>query len=318
MHKGLLVAAALRAGMASAALAEYPEKPVRIIVGYAAGGGTDLTARLVAEHLSRQLGQPVVIENRPGGGGVVGRQYVAASKPDGYTLLIDSSSFAGYPVFTASPLVDVQRDFEPLSLLNTNEVVLVADANSPFRNLAELAQYAKEHPGELNFASNGPGVTLLSLEAIKDRFDIDIVKVEYKSSSEAYVALLAGEVDLGIWNLSRIRNDVAAGKAIPVAVSGRIADDALKGIENASEVYDPGLVIASYNALYGPAGLPDEVESRLAEALQAIKAEPELQSQLAALDQEPVFSDAATLAERRDADIANWSAIAQKAGIAKQ
>jgi tripartite-type tricarboxylate transporter receptor subunit TctC len=141
--------------------ADYPTRPIRLIIGFAPGGLTDINGRVFAAALQKKFGQPVVVENRPGAGGAIGREAVSKAAPDGYTLLTEPTTILGYAVFTKNPTFDVQKDLAPVSILTEGAFVLVASASTPFKTFEELISYAKANPGKLNYSSNGPGIVTL-------------------------------------------------------------------------------------------------------------------------------------------------------------
>ena len=246
----------VHAGTAGAA--DYPSRPVKLVVGYAPGGNTDLIARVVSGAMQQKFGQPVLVENRPGAAAAIARELVARAAPDGYTLITDATSFAGYAVFTRTPTLDVQKAFAPVSLLTESPGVLVARSDAPFTSFQDMIAYAKSNPGRLNYGGIGAGVILLTFEAMKAQYGVDIVAVDYKSSAEDYRAVLAGEVHVTSSTVSRVGQDVANGKVRALAISSSARHPLLPAVPTAREAGFNGFY-SSWQGLWAPAAAPGDI-----------------------------------------------------------
>ncbi len=303
--------------LGAAHAADYPSRPVKLVVGYAPGGNTDLIARVVAGAMQQKFGQPVLVENRPGAAAATARELVARAAPDGYTLITDATSFAGYAVFTRTPTLDVQKAFAPVSLLTESPGVLVARSDAPFTSFQDMIAYAKSKPGSLNYGGIGAGVILLTFEAMKAQYGVDIVAVDYKSSAEDYRAVLAGEVHLTSSTVSRVAQDVANSKVRPLAISSSARHAQLPNVPTAREVGFNGFY-SSWQGLWAPAGTPNEVIRTLHGAVAEAAAAKEVREGLERLEAIVVASTPEALAQRQDRDIREWRELVRKAGIPQQ
>ncbi len=275
------------AGLGAAALAalttpawaegKYPERPVTLVVPTATGGTTDFTARLIADQLQRALGQPVIVDNKPGASGNIGNQYVAKARPDGYTLLV---SYSGYQV--ANPHLfakagwDPIKDFAPVAMLTRAPQVVVTSANVPANTLAELVAHAKANPGKLNYASSGNGsIQHIAGELFKQRTGTFITHIPYRGSGPAVQDLLGGQVDLHITTPASVVSHVKAGKLKALAVSSNSRLSALPQVPTAVEAGLTGFTLDSWFALYAPAGTPPEIVALLNTEIGKILSSPE-------------------------------------------
>jgi len=300
--------------LGAAHAADYPSRPVKLVVGYAPGGNTDLIARVFAGAMQQKFAQPVLVENRPGAAAAIARELVARAAPDGYTLITDATSFAGYAVFTRTPTLDVQKAFAPVSLLTESPGVLVARSDAPFTSFQEMIAYAKSKPGSLNYGGIGAGVILLTFEAMKAQYGVDIVAVDYKSSAEDYRAVLAGEVHLTSSTVSRVAQDVANSKVRPLAISSSARHAQLPNVPTAREVGFNGFY-SSWQGLWAPAGTPNEVIRTLHGAVADAAAAKEVREGLERLEAIVIASTPEALTQRQDRDIREWRELVRKAGI---
>ncbi len=258
-----LGAAALPAAFPSLSRAQgkYPDRPVTLVVPTAPGGTTDFTARLIADGLSKALGQPVVVDNKPGASGNIGNQFVAKSKPDGYTLLV---AYSGYQV--ANPHLftkagwDPIKDFAPVAMVTRAPQLFTTRGNLPVNTLAELVAYAKKHPGQLNYASSGNGsIQHIAGELFKQLTGTFITHIPYRGSGPAVQDLMGGQVDLFITTPAAVVQQVKSGKLKALAVTGPARLAALPQVPTALEAGLKGYNLDSWFALYAPAGTPADV-----------------------------------------------------------
>lgn len=245
------------------ALAEgkYPERPITIVVPSAPGGTTDFTARLISDQLSRSLGQPVVIDNKPGASGNIGGQIVARAKPDGYTLLLAYSGYqVGNPHLFKKAGWDPIKDFAPVAMLTRAPQVLAAKADLPTNTTLELIDYAKGHPGKLNYASSGNGsIQHIAGELFKQLTGTSITHVPYKGAGPAVQDLLGGQVDLFFTTPASVVSQIKASKLKAIFVTGPSRLSALPQVPTAVESGLKGFDVESWFALYAPAGTPPDV-----------------------------------------------------------
>lgn len=269
------------AGFAMTGMAQegYPNRPITLIVPSAPGGTTDFTARLIAEPLSRVLGQPVVVENKGGASGNIGGQAVALAKPDGYTLLV---AYSGYQVgnphlFKKAPW-DPIKDFSPVAFLTRAPQVIVATPGLPVNDLKELTAYAKANPGKLNYASSGNGsIQHISAELLKQITGTRMAHIPYKGAGPAVQDLMAGQVDLFITTPASVIGQIKGDKLKALAVTSTTRLSALPNVATAGEQGIKNFNIDSWFALYAPAGTPPDVVKKLNTEINKILARPEVQ-----------------------------------------
>ncbi len=297
----------------------FPWKPVRIVVPFGAGGVADLTARTVAQKLSESLGQPVVIDNRPGAGGVAAGDAVARAEPDGHTLLLMSNGTAvSAGLFRALPF-DTVRDFAPVSLLATFDIGIVVAAESRHQTLADLVAFARSNPGKLNLGSINIGSTQnLVAELLKSTAGVDLQIVPFNGTPAVLAALRGGQVDAAVEILGPVVGQVQ-GKALRVlAVTGSRRSAVLPDIPTAAESGLPSLVAASWNALAAPSKTPRAVLMRLNKDVVAAVNAPEVQKKLRDLQVEAHASSPEQAGEWLAADIKRWGDVIQRARIPLQ
>jgi tripartite-type tricarboxylate transporter receptor subunit TctC len=285
------VLAALAASIVLSAFAQnYPSKPIRLIVPFAAGGGNDNIARLVGKRLNESLGQPLVIDNRPGAGGVVGAELAAKSPPDGYTLFLGGvGSHAVNPNLIEKLPYDPIRDFSPVILLARAPLILVVHPSVPARTFAEFVAYARKNPGKLNFASNGNGSSAQLAAVMFDSMaGAEMVHVPYKGLAPALTDLLSGQVQVMFSSPVAILPHIKAGKLRALAVTGEKRMASLPEAPTVAESGFPGYEASSWYGILAPAGTSREIVARLnAEFLKALE-QPDVRNSLLADGAEPV------------------------------
>ncbi|MGO4327368.1 tripartite tricarboxylate transporter substrate binding protein [Cupriavidus sp. 2TAF22] len=280
-------ALALAAGTALAQT--YPTKPIRLVVPFPPGGTTDVLARAVGQRLTQALGQPVVIENRPGAGATIGADAVAKSPADGYTLLMGAVHHTIAPNVYKKLSYDFQKDLTPISVVAIVPNVLVVSPGFPARNVQELVAYAKANPGKLTYASNGNGTAHhLIGEQFKAQTGTSIVHVPYKGSAPAITDLMGGQVSMMFDTMSSALPYIKAGKLKPLAVATARRSSALPDVPTLAEAGLPGFDIASWFGILAPAGTPPEIVNRLSAEIIKALARPDVRQQLAAIGAEPV------------------------------
>lgn len=297
----------------------FPSKPLRIVVPFAAGGVGDLTARAVATGLAARLGQPVVIDNRPGAGGVVAADAVARAEPDGHTLFLMSNGTAvTASLFKALPY-DTLADFTPVSTLGVFDIAVLVPADSPHHTLGQLLAHARAHPGRLNIGSINTGSTQhLAAELFKSSAAIDAQVVPFNGTPALITALRGRQVDVGVEILGPALPQVRAGALRVLAVASEQRSAALPDVPTAVGSGVKGFVAASWNALAAPARTPRAVVDRLQREVVASVATPAVQQQLRALNVEPRTSTPEQAAALLKSDIERWRAVIERAGIPRQ
>jgi len=303
----------------SQAQTKYPERPVRIIVPYGAGGVADVTTRLVAQRVSEAMGQTFVIENRPGAGGIVGAKALLASPPDGYTLfLAGNGSAISESLFKSLPF-NVVRDFTPVSPLAEFEMLLATKADSQLDTVAKIVAYSKANPGKLNFGTIAIGSTQhLSAELFKMATGVQAPIVIYKTTPELVTAILRGDVDVGFDYHAAFGPSIANKQFKVIATSGEQRAPQLPAVPTVKESGYPDFVVTSWNAFYGPAGLPKDIVTKLNEQVVAALKTPDIQKRMEDLGIAPMIGSPEFLNERMKSDIAKWAKVIEAAGVEKQ
>ncbi|MCU0941327.1 MAG: tripartite tricarboxylate transporter substrate binding protein [Hydrogenophaga sp.] len=321
LRRHLLLASMVALGAAAlpAGAQTFPTKGLRIVVPFAAGGVGDLTARIVAEGLSTRLAQPVVIENRPGAGGVVAAETVARAEPDGHTLFLMSNGTAVTAGLFKSLPFDTVKDFAPISTLGYFDIAVVAHPEAPFKTFAELLAYAKANPGKLNIGSINIGSTQnLAAELFKSSAGIDGQIVPFNGTPNLIGALRGKQVDVGVEILGPVLTQIRGGALKALAVTGEKRSTVLPDVPTAKEAGVAGFVASSWNALAAPAKTPRPVIDRLQREIAATVADAEVQKKLQALNIDPRSSTPEQTAALLASDIQRWSGVIERAGIPKQ
>lgn len=304
-----------------AAQGNWPARPIRIVVPFGAGGVADLTARAVAQKLGDQLGQGVVVDNRPGAGGVAAGSLVAQAEPDGSTLLLMSNGTAvSEGLFRKLPF-DARKDFAPVSLLGTFDIALVVAQDSRFRTLGELLAYAKANPGKLNIATVAIGSTQhLAAELFKATAGIDVQVVPFNGTPAVVTALRGGSVDAAVEILAPVKGQITGRALRALATFGERRATGLPQVPTAAESGGAlaRLQVASWNALAAPAGTPVPVLLRLNAELKKALASPDLKRQLADLDVDARWSTPEDLGNLLASEIRRWSDVIARAKIPRQ
>ncbi|MDB5947543.1 MAG: tctC [Ramlibacter sp.] len=319
LFRGLpAVAFAGLVALASTAHAAWPERPITLVVGYAAGGSVDAIARLVAQPLSERLGQPIVIENVGGAGGSIGAARVARAAPDGYTLMLGSGSEVAI-AWAVNPSLKYNgiTGLTPISLISTSPMVLVANPGVAVSTLDELLAYSKAHPGKLSLATSGVGTPQhLMLEYMNRRAGIDILHVPYRSASSIAADVIGGRVDLSILTLSTAMPFIESGKMKSLAVTGASASPLLpKAPTLGSNARLRGADFELWFGLLAPGGLPAPVVERLHRELQVVLQRPDVQENLRKQGMLAAATTSAQFAAYVKADSAKYQRIIKEADI---
>lgn len=304
------------AASAHAQSPSYPVKPIRMIVPFPAGGGADMIGRLFAPKLNEAFGQPVIVENRPGGSTIIGGEIVAKAPPDGHTLFMATFTNAVNPSLHPKAPWDIKRDFAPVSLLATVSYTLVVHPSIPAKNVRELVALAKSRPGQLNFASPGNGAPgHLAGELLNTMAGVKMVHVPYKGAAPALVDVLAGQVPITFGNNIPTLPHVKSGRLRALGVTSAKRSSLLPDIPTMIEGGLPGFVVVGWYAILTTAGTPQATVNRLnAELVKAVR-DPDIQKRLGADGTEPVGSSPAELASFLDREIEKWGEVVKSAGL---
>jgi tripartite-type tricarboxylate transporter receptor subunit TctC len=313
-----LMLAVLAAPASGAVFAQgYPNHPIRMVVPFSAGsGGTDLMARLIEQRLSASLGQQVVIDNRPGAGGIPATDIVAKAAPDGYTLLMTNVSLAANPFLYAKLPFDPLKDLTPVTMINSSPLLLVVHPSVPVTSVKELLAYAKLHPGKLNYGSGGVGRTPhLSGELFKSLSGIDAVHVPYKGGAPALNDLVGGQLSFMIENMAGTMPFVKAGKLRAIAITSPQRSPLAPELPTMTEAGVPGYEVIGWNGIVAPKGTPPEIVARLHTEVAKILRTPEMRQQLAAVGAEPIGNTPEEFGAFIKAEMGRWGKVIKEKGI---
>lgn len=310
------LAAALATITAGGAWAQaYPQRPIRMVVPFAPGGATDIIARIVAQKLSERLGQPVVVDNRPGAGTTIGNAEVAKAKPDGYTLLFAPTPFVISQVIYPSLPYDPRKDFAPVSLLAVSPFILVTNPAVPATSVAELVALAKAKPGTLSFCSAGNGtVPHLAGELFKLRAGIDILHVPYRGGGPAIVDLLSGQVQMMFATPIEVNQHVQAGKLRVLATTSIKRLAAMPSVPSLDESGYPGVEVLSFFGVLAPAGTPTPVVDRLGAELAVVMEMTDVREKFAAQSAEARVIPGEGFGQFLEREREKWTDIVKRSG----
>jgi tripartite-type tricarboxylate transporter receptor subunit TctC len=311
----LALATLLLPALGSSAQEQYPSRPIHLIVGFPAGGPTDVSARFVAEKLHDRLGQPVIVENRGGAASNIAAATVAKAPADGYTLLLATSSNVVNPSLYANAGYDPVKDFAPISLLTKIPSLLVVRIDSPAKSVADLVALVKANPGQLNYSSGGSGsMGHLSGAMFQSAAKLDVVHVPYKGAPEIVSSLLAGQVQFAFPGFSAALPQVKAGKLRALAVTGEKRNPQLPDVPTIQEAMSPGFVVEVWFGLWAPAGTPPAIVTKLSEAVKAVLASPDSQAKLSADGSEVLSASPEEFAAYVKDEVAKWGRIVKQSG----
>jgi tripartite-type tricarboxylate transporter receptor subunit TctC len=298
----------------------YPNKPIRMIVAFPAGGSTDIIGRIVAQQLGSRLGQQIVVDNRAGAGGTIGTDLAAKAPADGYTLTLGTTSTHAVAAgaYAALPY-DPVKDFAPVSLVGITPYLLVLNEKVPANNLKEFVELVKKEPGKLNYASAGNGTTThLAMEMMADAASLKMVHVPYRGNGPAEVALLAGEVQAIFGSMPALLEQTRAGKLRPLAVGTSRRSPALPNVPTVAELGYPGFEAALWLGVYAPAGTPKPIIDRLAQELKAIVPSAEFKQMLDKNGAEPLSNTPEEFAAFTKREVEAYVKLVKKIGLTPQ
>ncbi|GKT14901.1 tripartite tricarboxylate transporter substrate binding protein [Acidovorax sp. SUPP2522] len=319
-HRRTLLAAALAvaatAAVPTAFAQAFPNKPITIIVPFAAGGTTDILARVIGQGLSAELGQSVVVDNRAGAGGNIGGQMAARAPADGYTLFMGTvgTHAINAALYKKMPF-DPVKDFAPLTRVANVPNLLVANPNQPYKTVQELIAYAKANPGKVNFGSSGSGSSIhLSGELFKSMAKVDMQHVPYKGSAPAVTDLLGNQIGIMFDNMPSAIQHVRSGKLRPIAVTTAKRSPELPDVPTIAEAGVPGYEATSWFGMFAPAGTPAPIVAQLNKALVKVLSQPETKKKLADQGAEPVSETPEQFAAFIQSESAKWGKVVKESG----
>ena len=294
---------------------DYPTRPVRIIVPFAAGGPADVYARFIGQRLQEALGQPFVVDNRPGGGSVIGTDAVAKSAPDGYTLLLMSNTHTVNESLMHNKPYQLMRDFVPVAPINSSDLVLVGKADLKASTLAELIAYAKSHPGALSYASSGPGTPYhMAGELFKAMAGVSIVHIPYRGSSGARSDVLGGQIDMMFDAIPTMADHIRSGKVKAYGTTGQARSPVLPDVPTVAAAGVPGYEAVIWLGMMAPKGTPPAIVARLNAEIGKIVARPEVVKAWAAQGATPMAMGVDAFGRFLEQDIAKWARIVKISG----
>lgn len=313
----LAAVAVVAATAAAAAQAQpnYPNRPIRFVVPLAVGGALDIASRLFGQKLAESFGQQVVIDNRPGAGGIIGADIAAKSAPDGYTLMMASISHTVLPSMHKQLPYDIVKDFAPASQLVTFPFLLLVHPTVSAKSVKELVALAKAKPGQINYVSSGNGSTAhLNAELFKSLTGISAVHLPYKGTAPALVGFLAGEAGMGFYSVSATLPHVKAGRLRALATTGAKRSPSLPDLPTAVEAGVPGFETGSWAGVLSPAGTPRVVMEKLHRELVRVLQLPDVRERLAAIDFEPVGNTPEQFGALIKEEVARWAKVVKASG----
>jgi len=299
-----------------AAAQTYPVKPVRVIVPFAPGGSTDVVFRVLAPRLTESLGQPLLVDNRPGGGATIGMDLVAKSAPDGYTLGVANISFGANPSLLAKLPYDTTRDFAPVTLVSIVTMVLAVHPSVPPRSVKQFLALAKAKPDGMNYASAGnASATHLAFERFKHASGAKVLHVPYKGGGPAVVSVVSGETMTLFATIPSAIQHFQSGRLVPLGVSSAKRNPALPNLPTISEAGVPGYEAIEWQGVVVPAGTPGPVVGRLHQAFAKVVTMPEMKERLAAMGSDAAGSTPDELAAFIRSELAGWAKVIKESGI---
>ena len=303
--------------MPAAAQEAYPSRPITLVVPFGAGGALDLVARVLADGLRNELGQPIVVDNKPGANGLLAMRLVAAAAPDGYTLILSSeSNHVILPLVAPKFPLDVYKDFIPISQSGQFQHTLVVKSEMPVKSMGELLAYLKANPGKLSFGSSGAGTAAHIVgEYLSKETRSNMVHVPYRSSPAALNDLLAGNLDLNIQSMPALRSFIGNPRLRVLAVLSAARLKELPDVPTLAESGFAGFDYSSWMGMFGPAALPAPIRDRLSAALVKVEQDPAIQERIRNAGTEPVGSDAATFAAFVASEAKKWKVFVDRTGV---
>jgi tripartite-type tricarboxylate transporter receptor subunit TctC len=312
-----LAMAAFLLGLATFAQAAFPDKPIKIIIGFPPGGPLDTHARLLVDQLQKHLGQPVIVDYKPGAGGSIGANEVIKSAPDGYTLLMaNTGTMVINPFVYTKNIYQTLRDFTPIARTAQQPLALVVNNDVPAKTFKEFVEYAKKNPGKVNYGSAGNGgISHLVPEMLQDAIGIQMVHVPYKGSAPAFTDLLGGQVQFMAESIPQVSQYLKAGKVRALAMTGRERNSAIPDVPTMAESGVKDFEVVGFYGVLAPAKLPAEVTAKLTDAFRKALANEDVRTRMVAQGADPAFLDSAQFAAFLKTETERWSAAVKKADV---
>ena len=312
-----LTIAAVLLGIATLAQAAFPDKPIKIIVGFPPGGPLDTHARLLLDQLQKHLGQPVIIDYKPGAGGSIGANEVIKSPADGYTLLMaNTGTMVINPFVYTKNIYQTLRDFTPIARTAQQPLALVVNNDVPVKSFAEFVAYAKKNPGKVNYGSAGNGgISHLVPEMLQDATGIQMVHVPYKGTAPAFTDLLGGQVQFMAESIPQVSQYLKAGKVRALAMTGKERNSAIPDVPTMAESGVKDFEVVGFYGVLAPAKLPADVTAKLTDAFRKTLANEEVRTRMVTQGADPAFLDSAQFAAFLKTETERWSAAVKKADV---
>lgn len=313
-------AALLALGSTAAFAQAFPSKPIRVVIPFVAGGSSDIVGRAISSKFQEFLGQPAVVENRPGANGAIAAEFTAKAEPDGHTVLVGS---IGVFSINAALFKDLRynplRDFAPITLAVTTPNVLVTKPGLPVSSVRELVEFAKKNPGKLSYCSSGTGSSdHLTGEVFKQTAGVDAVHIPYKGGAACQTDIMGNQVDFSFQNMGAVTNYIRAGKMKALAVTQARRHDQLATVPSVGEAGFPDLVVTSWQAAVAPAKTPRDVVARLNDAMVRTMKSPEVRERMAQIGFDVVAGTPEEFGQFMKAEVERWTTVVTKGGIQPQ
>lgn len=293
----------------------FPNKPIRVVVGYGAGGGTDIVTRILSGRMSEGLGQPVIVENRPGAQGIIGVEYVKRSAPDGYTVLMGPiGAMTVNPAIYSKLPYSTLRDFVPISMVGVYPFILVVNSSQPFRSAKELVEYAKTRPNNVNYGEAG-ALYQLSSELFKQKTGTQFAHIPYKGSGDIINALMADQITMAISDVMSLMGPLKGGKVRGLAVTSAARHPALPDLPTMAEAGISDMEILQWMGLFVPAGTPPTIVKKLQDEVARVVRLPDIRERLAQMAITPAGNTSEEFRRIVASEIARWTAVAKAANI---
>ncbi|SNS46486.1 Tripartite-type tricarboxylate transporter, receptor component TctC [Tardiphaga sp. OK246] len=304
----LLMGTGLSATVASAQ--EWPSKPIKLVVPYAPGGYTDAVGRITARFLEKELSQTVIVDNRPGGGGIVGSDLVSKSPGDGYTLCVCSVGAISIAPVAQTTSYDPVKSFKPISVVSTIPQTVIVNPSLPINSMEDLVKYAKANPGKLTYGSSGAGGLMYFSVALFDaRLGTKMTHVPFKGGSPATAAVVSGEVNLSFTNMTDALPQIEANTVRALAVTSATRSEFTPKLPTVAETVSPGYAVESWNGIMAPASTPDAVVAKVSDALKKMAADPEVKKNMAVAGASTVFTTPAEYTAQITKEVEQWRAL---------
>lgn len=314
--KPVLTAAAMALGLVGAAHAQWPDKPIKLVVPYPAGGAADNTARILAQYLGERLKQQIIVDNRPGASGTIGASYVAKAPADGYTLLLDATSYTVNPSLFPKLNYDPAKELAPVSLIMQVPLLMVVPANSPYASVADVVKAAKATPGKLTYASAGSGgAQHLAAELFSQNEKISMTHIPYKGGAPALTDLIGGQVDLMFSATTASGAFVKGGKLKPLAITSSKRQEGWPQVPTVGESGLKGFEVNEWNGLFAPAGTPRPILDRLEAETRAVIADKAVASRFAEMGVQGVGSSSKDFAAFVKSETTKWAGVIKAGNI---